>query len=288
MSDDYKKKFLEIYRKGLREVEETATRGVRSASMNESIGSNLPGRVNGPADAYRHVLLSAELTRRFGERYARFLLEGHEIQGNTLGQEIEANKMDEHNNELGIRIGNRLRKQKGGSSWEDVVIEARKTINPDNRYGNGARWLAESEWKDTPLNSNWPVEWKQGGYSKFPIPNLEDYNTRHDEHSSLTPVDTENIGNYFSFGSNIPNVVQPLAQNASPEEFRAYGFAALLSDDPKMHVALDSLMDSDIGRNLRQNADNVQAAYDRQQELERLEEIRAQQVDAPVKRMVRS
>lgn len=37
----------------------------------EAIGSKLPGRENGPADAYRHILWAAELTPRFGEPAAR-------------------------------------------------------------------------------------------------------------------------------------------------------------------------------------------------------------------------
>ena len=40
-------------------------------AMQESWWSNLPGRIDGPADAYRHILLAAELTRRFGEDYGR-------------------------------------------------------------------------------------------------------------------------------------------------------------------------------------------------------------------------
>jgi hypothetical protein len=44
-------------------------------------GLQLPGRENGPADAYRHLLWGAELTRRFGPDVARKILETHEIQG---------------------------------------------------------------------------------------------------------------------------------------------------------------------------------------------------------------
>ena len=56
--------------------------------------SNLPGRENGPADAYRHLLWAGELTRRFGERRARFILNAHEIEGEILGQSPDAEKMD--------------------------------------------------------------------------------------------------------------------------------------------------------------------------------------------------
>ena len=85
-----------------------------------------------------------------------------------------------------------------------------------------------------------------------------------------------------------PDISKPLAKNASAEEFREYGFAALLADDDdKMHAALDSLLDSDVGRGLRQNADKVYAAQEREQEMARLAEEQARQVDAPVMRMGR-
>lgn len=85
-----------------------------------------------------------------------------------------------------------------------------------------------------------------------------------------------------------PDISKPLAKNASAEEFREYGFAALLSDDDdKRYAALDSLLDSDVGRGLRQNADKVYAAQEREQEMARLAEEQARQVDAPVMRMGR-
>ena len=85
-----------------------------------------------------------------------------------------------------------------------------------------------------------------------------------------------------------PDISKPLAKHASADEFREYGFAALLSDDDdKMHAALDSLLDSDVGRGLHQNADKVYAAQEREQEMARLAEEQARQVDAPVMRMGR-
>ena len=47
----------------------------------EAIASLLPGRVNGPADAYRHIVWVAEMTRRLGSNAAGSLAELHEIQG---------------------------------------------------------------------------------------------------------------------------------------------------------------------------------------------------------------
>ena len=89
------------------------------------------------------------------------------------------------------------------------------------------------------------------------------------------------------FATNV-DISKPLAKNASAEEFREYGFAALLADDDdKRYAALDSLLDSDVGRGLRQNADKVYAAQEREQEMARLAEELARQVDAPVMRMGR-
>ncbi len=47
-----------------------ATQGVSVLAISEAVYSNLPGRDLGPADAYRHILLAAELTRRYGETKA--------------------------------------------------------------------------------------------------------------------------------------------------------------------------------------------------------------------------
>lgn len=79
------------------------------------------------------------------------------------------------------------------------------------------------------------------------------------------------------------DISKPLAKNASAEEFCEYGFAALLSDDDKMHTALDSLLASDIGRSTMQEA---AALYERQEqkEIARLEQM---QHDAPAMRMTR-
>ena len=150
-------------------INDIASRGVATKAINESVYSYLPGREDGPADAYRHLLLSAELTRRFGESYARALLWSHEVTGNIQDQTQEANKMDEHNNELGIKLGLKLRQKPGGGSWEDVVKGSRELVS--NR---SAKWLSEEHWRKNPKddrthrelklgdpNINWPVDWNK-------------------------------------------------------------------------------------------------------------------------------
>ena len=102
------------------------------AAIKVAQNSNLPGRENGLADAYRHLLWSGELTRRFGERRARLILGGHEIDGKFRGgQSPDAEKMDRHNNELGIAIG------KSARAWGDVIASAQKVMDESDRSGIG-------------------------------------------------------------------------------------------------------------------------------------------------------
>ncbi|MBI5780046.1 MAG: putative Ig domain-containing protein [Rhodocyclales bacterium] len=139
-------------------IYDIATGGAASQAINEANrphenGSQLPGRENGPADAYRHILLAAELTRKYGEDYARKLLDGHEWTGNNDGQTKSAESMDRHNNEIGIEIGNRLRES--GGKWEDVVREARKKIDPDkNGETDSGKWLPPEDWKKNPIDDD--------------------------------------------------------------------------------------------------------------------------------------
>jgi hypothetical protein len=94
------------------------------AASRESQNWNLPGREDGPADAYRHLLWAGELTRRFGERRARQILGAHEIDGRIRGgQSPDAERMDRHNNELGIALG------KDARNWNDVIKGARTVLD---------------------------------------------------------------------------------------------------------------------------------------------------------------
>ncbi|MET4728257.1 hypothetical protein ABIE09_002064 [Lysobacter enzymogenes] len=156
-----------------------ATSGIATQSISESVNSQLPGRNNGPADAYRHLLLSAELTRQFGERYARAALDFHEWDGNRSGQAADTNRMDEHNNELGIALGKRLAAQHS-SSWQDVVAGARALMDAAPNQADGVQWLKEDRWQMNPMGPdkrrlptgdpriNWPAQWPEG-----PFPNPE-------------------------------------------------------------------------------------------------------------------
>ena len=123
----------------------------------------MPGEGNGPQDAYRHMLLAAELTRVHGEVRARVMLAYHEeVSGRVHGQSPEQRAMDYHNNEIGIGIGRNSR------SWQDVVNASRRAIDNALEAGHdtGAptvpTWRPESEWSPEP-SINWPdPQWPNG------------------------------------------------------------------------------------------------------------------------------
>jgi len=132
---------------------------------NEAGSANLPGKENGPQDAYRHLLLSAELTRVFGEDVAHALLSAHEADNLVReGQPAINTEMDVGNNITGQEIG------KNAQSWDEVVREARLKMDQSmNGAGasdpNGsANWMDPQAWSDadstntTPYSErNWPT-----------------------------------------------------------------------------------------------------------------------------------
>jgi hypothetical protein len=135
------------------------------AAQSEMVGSQMPGRERGPADAYRHVLWAAELTRRFGEARARQILDLHEQEGQLKDQPEDEEAMDRRNNEVGIAIGRFAR------DWRDVVSAARKAMSGSAADGSGAwkptyepastlapygpTWLSEDRWVKNPKDDNW-------------------------------------------------------------------------------------------------------------------------------------
>jgi hypothetical protein len=139
-------------------------------AISEAVSSQLPGRTNGPADAYRHLLWAAELTRRFGEAKARELLELHEEMGELKGDRADEIAMDRYNNELGIAIGREAR------DWAGVVARARLMMSAASQDGSGdyARrkphhagsdesapmWLDSERWSNNPV--------REGGEDRLP------------------------------------------------------------------------------------------------------------------------
>ncbi len=104
----------------------TFWRSVREVAEEEALASPLPGYGNGPADAYRHIIVTAELARRFGYDAASWLAWTNEMRGthgpSDYRQDPAGRPMDDHNNAIGLDIGRRAR------SYEDVVRMARAAI----------------------------------------------------------------------------------------------------------------------------------------------------------------
>ena len=107
--------------------------------VGETVASQLPGRQNGgAADAYCHILLSAELARRFGTRIALSRLNRHEsIEANGAD-----NGLDMWNNAIGIRIGDYVRKKNG--DWKDIVRLSRAVMA--NAF-EGSGFAQVEDWK---------------------------------------------------------------------------------------------------------------------------------------------
>jgi hypothetical protein len=91
------------------------TGGVSDAAIGISIASQLPGRgLGGPADALRHLVLSAELTRRFGDADAIGVLDAHEAQ--DFNADLADSAQDKYVNSIGVAIGTFVAQQ-GGTSY---------------------------------------------------------------------------------------------------------------------------------------------------------------------------
>jgi hypothetical protein len=64
-------------------------------------------------DAARHVFASMIEEDRSGNLLAAFFGAAHEFQGTLFGQDEADRRMDDHNNEVGRKLGQQLRKQLG-------------------------------------------------------------------------------------------------------------------------------------------------------------------------------
>ncbi len=74
-----------------------------SAASGEAGASGIPGASGGPQDAYRHLLISADLVRRLGDRAGPLLPKMHEYGNNSRREQSSADSaMDKHNNRIAI------------------------------------------------------------------------------------------------------------------------------------------------------------------------------------------
>jgi hypothetical protein len=157
-------------------VERIITAGIYQYTVTESQSVNLPGQFDGPGDAYRHIVLAAELTRVFGEKHARAILGLHEAQGwveKFIGvdksQTPEREMMDNESNERGIAIGNAARKTNVGwgdmDAFAEIIVPAARAEITRAYEKNSGWWMRDGLWTEpknesahpkTHPNVNWP------------------------------------------------------------------------------------------------------------------------------------
>lgn len=113
---------------------------IYSRAEREALASQLPGRQDGPADAYRNILAAAEAVRQ-GYREGAVRAWGW---AREIGNPDDRASMDLHNNEVGIEIG------RNADSWEEVLGRARKAISDGSiksQDSTQASWCPWSEWE---------------------------------------------------------------------------------------------------------------------------------------------
>lgn len=128
-------------------VQNTWTDGAADWAVSLSIASQLPGRIDGPADAFRHLLIAGELNRVYGDRYAHDLLWAHELDGGVFSDK----SMDDYNNAIGREIGRYVRANNGNTA--DVIKFAKQIML--NSFPGGSS--DNVSWESGP-DSGWQVK----------------------------------------------------------------------------------------------------------------------------------
>ncbi len=162
-----------------------------AVATTEAKASMLPGRVNGPADAYRHLVWLGELSRRMGPDMAGSLGDLHEIHGQasamrreTTGQGRDlingaaATDMDRRNNLIGVSIGQQA------NSFDDVLRLSREAIDRSPADGSGgttgAVWLPRTDWRANPASDEAQWNWPRPDWSRVPRQHVLAYPMRGD------------------------------------------------------------------------------------------------------------
>ena len=134
----------------------------------------MPGYYNGPGDAIRHVIGTAELRRRAGTGVAWLVANSNEWLGEIRGHRPELTATDQANNAIGLDIGAKAR------TYAEVVAMAREVFRRGvEANGSGADgtpvWRPRSEWRnaeggrDVPLSGSlrWLDREPGGGTYRF-------------------------------------------------------------------------------------------------------------------------
>lgn len=146
---------------------------VAEFAREEALASGLPGMSQGPADAYRHLIGVAELSRRLGpltaaagaernewrsiEGMLRSLLRGEAVSpANTAA----ARWMDRHNNWLAVVGGSMSRSAEDSVLWARRKMEQAILHHGGSGLGGTVRWLPRSTWSDGGSLAGWsPDRW---------------------------------------------------------------------------------------------------------------------------------
>lgn len=102
------------------------------------LGSHLEGGRHGPCDAYRHALASAVVSYTLGERAVAITTTVMESRGR------DSNKMDEHNNRIGARIG---ANSKSFHELEPSVRQAVLNGTVNSTDPHQVTWLPSAKWR---------------------------------------------------------------------------------------------------------------------------------------------
>lgn len=137
---------------------------VRAVAAEEAMRSFLPGYFEGPADAARHIIGTAELRRRAGVAVAWTVVNGNEWLGEARGHGRDLTAMDNANNAIGLAIGARAQ------SYDEVVSMAREAIGQGLANGGTGEagspvWLSPQRWREprgrTDVSPIGSIEWRQ-------------------------------------------------------------------------------------------------------------------------------
>jgi hypothetical protein len=142
-----------------------SAKAIHQKATDEADNSGLPGHIDGPNDALRHIIGAAELVRQHGESIGKAILEANELDGSynrgAANQSRDGAAMDRHNNPIGVLIG------RTANSYDEVVerttAEILKGIENGGSGKDGApKWLDPSQWKTikgepdkAPIPDNW-------------------------------------------------------------------------------------------------------------------------------------
>lgn len=123
--------------------------GAGSSAQIDMRATQLPGRLDGPADAFRHILISAELARKYGPVYASAAMGFHEV--NELGP---GSAMDTYNNQVGYAIGQYVASLPNGG-YGDVLRLTRELFQ--EAFSNETQPNATNNFT-TSVDTNWNLE----------------------------------------------------------------------------------------------------------------------------------